>query len=138
MAKITIKQKILKYVYDNPDCTPKNAYDNLNLRISSTRVYFLRLRDDKLLNSTDYGKYKITDKGIEELKKREEKTNFIWQRVKDMQPEVERIHEKVETMQPVVENQVDLEVIDIMLKLKIKYGREKLLQIINKVRKLIE
>lgn len=125
----TIKQRILEFLLHKPLATVSEISEATNVRTNVVGVYLARLKKDGYVFNPEYGRYVATEKTVQYLRNRDVAHLFATQ-FGNIKLSSESSIEK--------QGIPDLESIDVILALKQKYGRPKLLEIISKIKQIIE
>jgi len=126
--KPTITIKILIYLKEYPSSRVKDIAEAVDISYAVASAYIGRMVKDELIKKVDYGKYSTTEKGLNKIS--------IPILLDEPLKEVSKV--KAKDIQTPLFSEYNLENIDTILMLKQKYGKRKLLSIIEKIKRIIE
>ncbi len=115
-------EKLLILVSEKTPALPSELSVKTGIDPSNVVVYLNRLLNEGMVERIKRGEYQITQKGKERVK-------II---------KVENTQENIEQRNEEVVREINLEDVKVILKLKQMYGKKRLLQILDNIKRLIE
>lgn len=106
----TLKSRVIAYLKENPNVTPQIIADSLNANRGTVGVILSDLKKENIVESPEYSKYRIRDiKNLDNSKNEENGFKLP-----------------------------DLRLPEVMLAYKEAYGKDQFIDILNKIKRLIE
>lgn len=131
-----IENRILLTLLDTPSIGRAIIAEKADVKKPTLNSYIQGMKKNNLIVNTEYGKYQLTEIGQKKaLKLIEQSSGEV------IIPSIKSTEQSQKSKSPLTEkiiDDIDLEDINTILRIKEKYGRENLLRIIDKIRKLIE
>jgi len=126
-GKTTLKTKILAYLQEHPTAQARDIVEGTGIKNTVLAAYLQRMKIGKLIQNVSYGKYSATPLGLSHL------SEVFSTEIQTNLSENKKADDKLPKL-----FEMDLENIDVIFHLKQKYGKRKLLAIIEKIKKIIE
>lgn len=136
MAK-TSKETILCFLAENPHSSPKEIAETVSISPNAAAVNLHELMKDELVYRPSYGNYSLTKKGIIHNDKLNSYVTHFAKKLREEENKLD-LFSLFSAKNTKITEFMDLENIDVILRLKEQYGRDKLLELLERIMRLIE